>query len=595
MKFQSDWQIEESFVATSVHRDYVEQPLSRKAFIALGVIFSLVAAAVFSRIFYLNVARGAFYDDRSFANANREVILPAPRGIILDRFGTPIVENKNSFSVYVDVNRLLKNREEFEMVFQALVKALGKPKEELLAGLAAADLLRQPIRKIADNINTATAIELRSLDLPEVQISDDYARKYRNSKAFAHVVGYGTETGLEGFYNDLLSGVPGRKIIRRDALGNPLDEQEVAAPVPGQELNTTIDAGLQEYFHERMSEGLSALGRTSGVGLALNPRNGEILALLSFPTFDPGNLADYLNAANQPLFNRAVSGEYNPGSTIKPLVALAALNAGIIYPTYEIYSDGALEVPNPYNPDKPSVFLDWRAHGWVDLYSAIARSSNIYFYEVGGGYNSPEHSMKGLGIRNLRRYWEMFRLGLPTGVDIFGEADGFLPDPDEKEERTGEPWRLGDTYNVSIGQGDLLVTPIQLLSFTASIGAGGKLYEPRLVISEAPTEPIFNYSDWTNELIAVQRGMKDAVRKPYGTANLLSTLPMPAAGKTGSAQIANNTRENAFFVGYMPDENPEIAVLVLVENSIEGSLNAVPIARDVLSWYYANRIAVPHE
>jgi len=192
-----------------------------------------------------------------------------------------------------------------------------------------------------------------------------------------------------------------------------------------------------------------------------------------------------------------------------------------------------------------------------------------------------------LGIERLWEYWSKFLLGKKSGIDIPAENVGFLPYPEEKEKRTGDIWRLGDTYNVSIGQGDLLLTPLQLLNFTASIANGGKIYRPYLAQHITP-EVVFNYSDWQEEISHVQKGMEDAVSKYYGTASMLAGLP--AAGKTGSAQVANNTRTNAFFIGYLPVENPQIAILVLVENAREGSLNAVPIARDVLDWYYKNRI-----
>jgi penicillin-binding protein 2 len=313
------------------------------------------------------------------------------------------------------------------------------------------------------------------------------------------------------------------------------------------------------------------------------------------------------------LFNRAISGAYTPGSAIKPMVALAALKENIIDPKKQILSTGYIEIPNPYDPEKPSRFLDWKAHGWVDLRSALARSSNVYFYEIGGGFEG----LKGLGVNKLKEYWQRFLLGAKTGIDLPSESSGFLPDPEEKEERTGQIWRIGDTYNVSIGQGDLLLTPIQLINFIASIANGGKIYRPRLVscathdnsnnpnlhpndsnrsdnsdtgLYHSDCGLLMDYSEWQKEIKEVQKGMEDAVEKYYGTANLLSFLPMSAAGKTGSAQVANNTRTNAFFVGYAPAENPEIAILVLMENAREGSLNAVPIAKDVLEWYYYNRI-----
>ena len=232
----------------------------------------------------------------------------------------------------------------------------------------------------------------------------------------------------------------------------------------------------------------------------------------------------------------------------------------------------------------------------MDLAGALARSSNVYFYEIGGGYKYYGVNQTGLGIERLKNYWQQFLLGQKTGIDLLYENSGFLPDPEEKERRTGQIWRLGDTYNVSIGQGDLLLTPIQLITFIASIANGGKIYQPFLAKNTNP-EILKDYSDWDSEISLVQEGLHDAVAKSYGTAFSMSALPISVAGKTGSAQYANNVKTNAFFVGYAPDPNTagtfeesKIAILVLVENAKEGSLNAIPIANDVLRWYYENRL-----
>jgi penicillin-binding protein 2 len=268
------------------------------------------------------------------------------------------------------------------------------------------------------------------------------------------------------------------------------------------------------------------------------------------------------------------------------MVGIAALNEKIISPSREIFSPGYLEIPNPYHPENPSKFLDWRYQGNVNLGAAIAQSSNVYFYAVGGG----ALGIKGLGIGKLRQWWQKFGLGKKTGIDMPGEEDGFLPDPDWKQKTQGRPWLLGDTYNVSIGQGDLLLTPMQLAVYAAGLANGGKFFRP--YVSSDNNVPAVNIdlSYLKNEFREVQKGMRQTVTSPLGTAKLLDNLPMATAAKTGSAQIKNNTQENAFFIGYAPYENPQIAIMVMIENSKEGSLNAVPVARDVFSWYYENRV-----
>ncbi len=584
--------------------DYLELPLSRQTFLLAVAAVLLVGLITIGRTSFLGFIKGDFYRARALANANKEIDVPAPRGIILDRFGEPLVENKSSFSVFLGVNDLLRSPEALSKTINSLSDILAIDRPDLEEIVRKADLEKKNFVPIARNISVAQAINLRGLNSPAVQVEDDYVRDYSGA-VFSHVLGYvGAsennqdivgKTGLELEYDGLIRGKDGRLIIYRDAAGKILDQKIAAAPVIGNDLKTTIDADLQRYFYNRFKNALFSLGRDTGVGIALNPQNGEVLSLISLPSFNSDQVAKFLKNPRQPLFNRAISGAYNPGSAIKPLVALAALREKIVDPKFQILSTGSIELPNPYDPEKPSRFLDWKAHGWVDLHSALARSSNVYFYEVGGGFGG----LKGLGIERLRQYWGKFLLGVKTGIDLPAENTGFLPDPEEKEERTGQIWRIGDTYNVSIGQGDLLVTPIQLLSFIASIANGGKIYRPHLV-SNYQNEVSLDYSAWQEEIKEVRIGMEDAVKKYYGTANLLSSLPMPAAGKTGSVQVANNTRTNAFFVGYAPAsaeasagkpaEIPQIAILVLIENAKEGSLNAVPIAKDVLEWYYYNRL-----
>ncbi|MDP2735102.1 MAG: penicillin-binding transpeptidase domain-containing protein, partial [bacterium] len=460
---------------------------------------------------------------------------------------------------------------------------------------------------IATDITRDQVIAVESQGLRSLNVEQSFKREYLGA-AFSHVVGYTGlvsdedlkhndklvlndnigRGGLELYYDDHLRGENGRVTILSDSTGEVAEVLRTRDHIPGNALKTTIDKELQEYFYTRMISGLVNLGRTSGAGLAIDPRNGEVLALLSFPSYDGNEVGDYLSNPNRPLFNRAVAGVYNPGSTIKPIHAAAALDEGIVSPGSQFYSAGFIEIPNPFNPDLPSRFVDWKAHGWVNVYSALARSSNVYFYIIGGGFKD----QIGLGIERLGEYWRKFGLGRPTGIDLPGESSGFLPDPEEKEERTGDIWRVGDTYNVSIGQGDLAITPLRLLSAIAAISNGGTAYVPHLSLEDAP-QVLLDITDMGSALLEVRKGMRDAVTKEYGTANLLFEIPMYIGAKTGSAQVSGNTKTNALIIAYGARDEvspPEIAILVLVEDAREGSLNTVPIARDVLRWYYENRI-----
>ncbi len=578
----------------------LERPL--RPFVFRGVILGATLIAFVFSIATLSLAAVNHdrYLKRANANVSQEIPLIASRGVIVDRNGIPLSENQAIFSVFLQTSEMVRNDEK-EKVLASASNILGLDRNEVIQGIESTNF--ESII-LARDISREQAIAVKTLGLKSLIVENDYRRDYKDP-AFAHVVGYVGlvankdlrangelvlndsigRSGLESYYDNLLRGKNGAITAYRNARGEVESVSRTRDPEPGHEIKTTIDADLQKYFYNRLLQGLQSLGRTSGVGIALNPQNGEVLALVSLPSFDANNLTAYLDSPNRPLFNRAVAGLYSPGSTIKPLYAAAALQEGVVDTQKKIYSAGFIEIPNPYDPDRPSRFLDWKAHGWVDLYSALARSSNVYFYSIGGGFED----VKGLKIARIRDYWKRFGLDKKTGIDLPGESSGFLPAPEEKEKRTGSPWLLGDTYNVSIGQGDLQITPLELISTISAISNHGKAFKPHLLNTKEP-ELLIDVSDMESSLKEVRLGMEDAVSKPYGTAYLLGDLPLKVAGKTGSAQTTLNTKINALFVGYAPADNPQIAILVLVEDAREGSMNTVPIAKDVLRWYYDHRM-----
>ncbi len=597
--------------------DVIEVPLDERPLWYLGGAILLVALAVLGRITFLTIARGEFYESRAAANQYQITHIPAPRGPITDREGRVLAENRPVYSALLNLKEFLRNSALHEATFLAIREILGIS-EETVRGLIRernVETAVDPIVLLSD-LQPAQVVALRNVNLETLIVSGGFERQYPNGAVFSSAIGYlGFPTaadlerdqnlagqdfigkaGLESYYDERLRGTSGLFVRLRDTKGNIVGEQKRSDPKIGESLKLTIDGDFQEYFHDRFTRGLISLGRTSGVGIALDPQNGEVLAFFTMPAYDnnaftgTGKSAErqrLLTSPDRPLFNRAVSGLYNPGSTVKPLVAVAALIEGVISPTREIFSPGYLDVPNPYNPDQPTRFVDWRYQGNVDISSALAQSSNVYFYEVGGGFGD----LKGLGINRLREWWAKFGFDRPTGIDLPGEAKGFLPSPEWKDKTSDgkRPWLVGDTYNVSIGQGDLLVTPIELLNYIAAIANGGHLYEPTLAMGEQHPKTIADL-DLGPALAEVQKGMRETVTSPMGTAHLLFDLPFGVAAKTGSAQVQNNTQENAFFVGYTPVDKPQIAILVLIENAKEGSLNAVPIAKDVLAWYYEHRI-----
>ncbi|MCL5011988.1 MAG: penicillin-binding transpeptidase domain-containing protein [Patescibacteria group bacterium] len=597
--------------------DVVERPLSDKLFRVLGIIITLGVLIVAGRVAYFDVFHAQEYSARAIANAGQGTILKAPRGIIYDRYGIPLVTNKPTFDVSINLSEILRHPESVDDTLAAIQAIVPFDATTTKEQIRKADLERQAYVPLVKNISLDAVIALKKLDNRAVTIEDGYAREYIDGPMFSHVLGFiGLVTqddlaadpslqlnddigkmGIEAQYDALLRGTNGAKIQFRDAKGNDIAPERTQEPISGARLDTTLDAELQKVFFTTLQTRLKDLDRTSGVGLALNPQTGEVLSLINFPDFDNNNLtASLFSDPAHPTFNRTISGVYSPGSTIKPLVAFGALEEHVIDPLKSIYSAGYIELPNPYSPDKPSKFLDWKPQGWVNMYSALARSSNVYFYEVGGGFQD----QKGLGIDLLNVYWRKFLLDKKTGIDLPGENYGSLPNPDEKEKRTGQIWRIGDTYNVAIGQGDLMITPIELLRYISGVASKGKLPVP-FVVKDAKTNsgkivyektPSFDTLEMKNpnDLNEVEQGMLAGVAKDYGTAYMLHTIPMVIAAKTGSAQIQNNAKTNAFVVAYAPVPNPQIAILVLIEDAREGSLNAVPVVRDVLSWYYEHRI-----
>ncbi len=604
--------------------DTLEAPLSKKAFNLVIFFTLLITVIVSARIAFLVLKNGDFYKNRALANISEITVIPAERGIIFDRYNKPLVKNLTSFKVVLKLSDFFKKDKNSQIdELKSMEEILNLPRGQIEEWIKEIDLGKQNFLILSINLTIEQVAKIKTLNLADAQIQNDFYRQYEEPGIFSHILGYvGVvsvrdlknnsdlllndligKSGLEFFYDNSLRGKNGEIINYRNAKNESINQKAFIGQARGNDIYLTIDKDFQSYFYYRLKKQLDNLGRVGGVGIAINPQNGEILALISLPSFDNNKISpDVISNYSRPLFNRAISGLYNPGSTIKPLVAIAALKENVISPFKEIFSPGYLEIPNPYHPDQPSRFLDWKPNGWVNLYSAIARSCNIYFYEVGGGYGE----IKGLGIERLRDYWKKFGLEEKTGIDLPGEKSGFLPGVEEKEKRTGTPWRLGDTYNNSIGQGDIMITPLELINYIASIAAKGKIFKPFIVrqitddngnvIKENFPQVIIDNFSLSDAIREVEKGMIDTTKKSYGTAFMLNDLPIVVAAKTGSAQIERNTKINAFFVGYNTLINADnaapkqIAVLILIEDAREGSLNAVPVAKDVFKWYYYNRI-----
>lgn len=593
--------------------DVLELPLTEKVFSVFKVFSIILVLIVFLQVLRIGVLARADYSERAQANASNSSMIKAERGIITDRTGKPLVSNEKAFFVFLSIKDLPKDPEEKEQVINKAGRILKLDVQKIFSDVAKKSDYFDSRVMLKESISYDELVELTSLELPGVVLEEGFKRVHSIPLSFSHILGYtgfptqedvsgrdnveaGSEIGkmgLERYYDKYLRGNDGREVFFKDSLGRIQGTKVVELPAQGDKLETYIDKEFQDYFYNRLTEELDRLGRKVGVGIAINPDNGEVLALFGVPGFDSNDISQYLNDTNRTLFNRAVSGLYNPGSTIKPLHATAALTEGTVSPEKQVFSAGMISIPNPFTPSQPSIFKDWKAHGWVDVHSAIARSSNIYFYAIGGGWQD----QVGLGIQRLKKWWHKFNLDGKTFIDLPGEESGFLPDPEWKKEKTGKNWLLGDTYNISIGQGDLVITPIELIDYIGAIANGGKVYEPRIAkrILNSDGEIVFQskpsvISDLSVEIgpyiSDVHEGMRDGVRQTYGTSYLLHNVPLEIYGKTGSAQIENNKKINAFFVGYTKG----LAILVLVENARDGGANTTPVARDVFMWYYEHRI-----
>lgn len=567
--------------------------------------------------------RHSFYKQRAEANIARSIHVPAVRGIIYDRYQKPLLENAPGFRLVVIPSALSHDREERRELFKILASLAGMGVDELMQKFQEASDGGEDEVVLSRDITVEQAIYMRAYNPRGVRLIDEVKRKYIDGEVFSHIIGYTGvvsareraalpmlysidtigKNGLEGYYDELLRGRDGTKRLVKNVSSRKFEEAGQENPVAGYSLDTTLDGDFQRYFYQRFQEGLRELGRDRGVGIAINPSNGEILSLVSFPSYDNNwfsspslfakEIINTLNDSRMPLFNRAVSGLYNPGSTIKPLVAFAALEERIVEPRKFFDDPGYLLVPNPYNPEAPSVFVDWREHGPVDMRKALAVSANVYFYIVGGGTDF----QKGLGIAKLVEYFSKFQLHQRLGIDVLGEEYGRMPQWDDASRK--EVWRLGDTYNVSIGQGELRITPLGLVSYIAALANGGTLYRPHVgkrirdkegnVVQEIGAEIIAQNLGTPAHVDIIKEGMRDVIQKPYGTGFFMSDVPFPVAGKSGTAQVGNKKTLNALFTAFAPVEDPQIAILVLVEDAREGGRNALPIAKDVLIWYYTNR------
>lgn len=613
-----------SVLETRALEGKLERPIEKFSYaaflmvVALGILFLGMHAGL------LELKDGNSFFEKS--QENRFLVRPAfpPRGIMYDVHGKALVENYPSFGLLLEREEFTSASTSIEALIGLLADTLKKPPEYFYEVGLPKDHDPKHLQKLlvlAEGITPDEIVPIASRlnSIRGLTIFENYRRMYPNAYAFSHLLGYVGKlssgdleknpaleqeehigkSGVELYYDDILRGRGGKKIIEVDATGKETRFKLVEEPEPGLDVHLTIDEELERVAYATV-RGYTKGSRGASV-VAVDPLSGAIRALVSFPGFDSNSLGFSLSPKEfekiigdplKPLFNRAISGEFSSGSVIKPMIAAAALEENLVDPNKKIYDPGYIEIPNPYKPGETTRFLDWRKQGWINFYDAIAYSANVYFYIVGGGFQD----QKGLGIEKLKRYAERFGLGAKLGIDLAGERSGLIPDPEWKKtaDKSNPIWRIGDTYNTSIGQGGVKVTPLQIAMMTSAIVNGGTVWRPYVLdsvtrkdgslVRKTGPQAIREGVVRKENLAEVMKGMRETVT--IGTAHLLQDLPVSAGAKTGTAQ-AGSGQPHAWVSVFTPAQNPQLVLIVMVEHAGEGSTVAVPITREILNWYYS--------
>ncbi len=617
--------VEETFIShESARRSYIGTSFTRDSHYLFLLIFLLVFLLLVARISQLQILQGSEFLAAAEGNRERIVPIPAERGVIVDRRGKPLTVNVPNFSLAVTPQHLPHDERDRQMLVEKLGELTKRPTEEIIHILSEYGAYSYESIIIQENLDyeTALSIQIAAADLPGIHIVRGSKRAYSHEApgtSLSHLIGYEGKlsrseldalyaegylpsdfigkTGVEKTYESYLRGTYGKKRIEVNALGR---EQSILAEVPptsGYHLTLSIDSKMQDRLESLLEKALVANQKNRAAGIVLDPQNGEVLALVSLPSFDNNDFSGgiskaqyalYSEDADQPLFNRAIGGLYPSGSTIKPVIAAAALQEKIITPQSVFLSTGGLQVGQWFFPD-------WLpgGHGWTNVVASLANSVNTFYYYIGGGYDL----FSGLGVDRIRVYLQKFGFGSELGIDIPGEKAGFVPSEAWKEEAKNEAWYIGDTYNLSIGQGYLLVTPLQIAAMTAVVANGGTLYRPHVVRrianpltdDEIDVTPTIIQSQIVNPeyLATIRAGMRACVQN--GSCRRLSDLPFATAGKTGTAQWRDDKENHGWFTSYGPYEHPEIVVTILIEEGGEGSRIAAPVAKEFYGWWWNYR------
>lgn len=495
----------------------LEKPLGEGNYLGLTLAAGVLFLVLFVKAGALGLIDGAAYASQSEKNRLRPEVVFAERGAIFDRNGTVLVENEIGDEGFP-------------------VRLYASPGFAHLLGYVS------------------------------------YPKKDRSGNYFdTEIAGV---AGIERAFNEKLMGHNGTLLIEENALGDVESEGTVVPSVNGETVTLSIDARAQEAMYRAIQELADQVPYQGGAGVLIDITNGEVHALVSYPEYDSNvisrgedadTIASYDADSRRPYLDRAVSGLYTPGSIVKPMIAAGAYTDAVIAPETQIVSTGSLVVPNPYDPENPTIFKDWKAHGATDMRHAIAVSSDVYFYTVGGGFGA----QKGLGIERLAFWYRAFGFESPTNIELAGEASGFVPTPAWKEKTYDEPWRIGNTYHTAIGQYAMQITPLEAVRAVAAIANGGRLVGAT-VIKDATVAGESIAID--HEALRVAReGMRLGVTE--GTSIGLNTYSyVRAAGKTGTAELGfDNEFRNSWSVGFFPYDAPKYAFAVVMEKGPAGN------------------------
>ncbi len=518
-----------------------EVPISKGSVRTVGFLFSAISLVFFYQIFSLQIVRGEEFKNISENNRVDEVLIIAERGVVYDRTGEMIAWNEADATGEYDF----------------------------------------PIRAYTDRLGLGQVLGYVS-----------YPKK--DTRGYFFRTDYLGRSGVELAFDSTLKGGNGSKVIEVDALANTVSEHEINLPKNGSPLNLSIDAELSEAMYKIIATSSEKAGFRSGAAAIMDVETGELLALTSFPSYDPEIMADgddiaTINSYNQddrlPFLNKIIGGAYTPGSIVKPFVAYKALEEGIISPDKTIVSNGYILVPNRYNPAQPARFNDWRIHGKMTMREAIAFSSNVYFYTIGGGYGD----QPGIGITKMAENYRRFGMGSPTGINLAQEQEGVVPDPAWKKATFDDDWRLGDTYFTAIGQFGFLTTPIQMLRAYAALANGGNLLTPHVQkdFHSEKTDIALNQE----YLQVVHEGMRKTVTMNGGTARGLERADVAVASKSGTAEVGvGNAYVNSWSAGFWPYEKPKYAYILMMDHAPRSNaLGAGRIMGEVMEWMSVNR------